>query len=555
MRSLYELNNSTRERDACGIGFIADVHGQPSRRILDLILSALGRVKHRGAINSDGLTGDGAGVLLPLTPRLAPEGGLAMVFAREEGDLALVEQACAAEKIGFAGWREVPVDPSHLGERGQRTQPTIMQAQLAPPKGLGDNEVELAAFRARKRVEREQASLYIASLSFRTVTYKALCAADQLACFYPDLADPELEIPFGIFHQRFATNTTPTWERAQPFRMLCHNGEINAVAGNVNWMHAREHHLGSANDASLYPAIEDPTADSRTLDNVLELLVRGGRDVRHALAMLVPEAWDGNPELDDRVRDFYRYHSCLLEPWDGPAGIIFTDGRMVGAGLDRNGLRPLRYLVSSDGLAVCASEIGLVDLPEGVTAEYGMLGPGQMIAVDPARGELLARALRSLAARGNQDRLHRQASRLPVPELDSAPGGLRLHPRGSGHHPAPDGGHRPRAHLLDGRRCRDHSAGEPRPTASDVLQAALRPGHQPADRLVARAHRLQPQDPTRRSGPAPHRGARGGMFDRAGQLLPLSRRSDRARMYASRCHLHEGRGTGGRLRAACRRGL
>jgi glutamate synthase (ferredoxin) len=390
MRSLYELNNSTRERDACGIGFIADVHGQPSRRILDLILSALGRVKHRGAINSDGLTGDGAGVLLPLTPRLAPEGGLAMVFAREEGDLALVEQACAAEKIGFAGWREVPVDPSHLGERGQRTQPTIMQAQLAPPKGLGDNEVELAAFRARKRVEREQASLYIASLSFRTVTYKALCAADQLACFYPDLADPELEIPFGIFHQRFATNTTPTWERAQPFRMLCHNGEINAVAGNVNWMHAREHHLGSANDASLYPAIEDPTADSRTLDNVLELLVRGGRDVRHALAMLVPEAWDGNPELDDRVRDFYRYHSCLLEPWDGPAGIIFTDGRMVGAGLDRNGLRPLRYLVSSDGLAVCASEIGLVDLPEGVTAEYGMLGPGQMIAVEPARGELLS---------------------------------------------------------------------------------------------------------------------------------------------------------------------
>jgi glutamate synthase (ferredoxin) len=391
MRSLYELNNSTRERDACGIGFIADVHGRPSRRILDLILCALGRVKHRGAINSDGLTGDGAGVLLPLTPRLAPEGGLAMVFAREEGDRELVEQACAAEKIGLAGWREVPVNPSHLGERGRRTQPKIMQARLVPPKGLiNDDEIELAALRARKRVERERASLYVASLSFRTVTYKALCAADQLAGFYPDLADPELEIPFGIFHQRFATNTTPTWERAQPFRMLCHNGEINAVAGNVNWMHAREHHLGSANDASLYPAIEDPTADSRTLDNALELLVRGGRDVRHALAMLVPEAWEANREMDRPVRDFYRYYSCLIEPWDGPAGIIFTDGRTVGAGLDRNGLRPLRYFVSSDGLAVCASEVGLVDLPEDVTAEYGMLGPGQMIAVDPARGEMLS---------------------------------------------------------------------------------------------------------------------------------------------------------------------
>ncbi len=392
MRSLYELNNSTRERDACGIGFIADVHGRPSRRVLDLILSALRRVKHRGAINSDGLTGDGAGVLIPLTPRLAPTGGLAMVFARDESDLSLVEQACELEKIGFAGWREVPVNPSHLGERGRQTQPKIMQAQLISPAGRSDDEAELAALRARKRIEREQSGLYVASLSFRTVTYKALCAADQLAGFYPDLADPDLEIPFGIFHQRFATNTTPTWERAQPFRMLCHNGEINAVAGNVNWMHAREHHLGSADDASLYPAIEDPSADSRTLDNALELLVRGGRDVRHALAMLVPEAWEANPELDDGVRDFYRYHSCLIEPWDGPAGIVFTDGRVVGAGLDRNGLRPLRYLVTSDGLAVCASEVGLVDVPEGVTVEYGMLGPGQMIAVDPARGEVLSNA-------------------------------------------------------------------------------------------------------------------------------------------------------------------
>jgi glutamate synthase (ferredoxin) len=389
-RSLYRINNPTAERDACGIGFVADAEGRPSRRILDLILTALSRVEHRGAINADGLTGDGAGILMPLPPVLAPYGGLAMVFAYGEGVPATVERACEREGIAVAGWREVPVNPSHLGARARRTAPKILQAHLVPPRGSSPDETELAAFRARKRIEREREDVYIASLSFRTVTYKALCAADQLAGFYPDLRDPEIEIPFGIFHQRFATNTTPTWERAQPFRLLCHNGEINAVAGNVNWMRAREHHLGSADDASLYPAIEDPGADSRTLDNALELLVRGGRDIRHALAMLIPEAWEANAELEPEVRDFYRYHACLIEPWDGPAGVVFSDGRVVGARLDRNGLRPLRYLVGSDGIVVCASEVGVVQLPEGVSAEYGKLGPGEMIAVDPSAGRLLA---------------------------------------------------------------------------------------------------------------------------------------------------------------------
>ena len=209
-RSLYETNNRIQEHDACGIGFVADVHGRPSRRVLDLVINALCHVMHRGAINSDGLTGDGAGVLIPLTPKLAPEGGLAMVFAFDESELGVVERACEAEGIGFAGWREVPVDPSRLGERGRSTQPKIMQARLAPPAGLDSEAIELAAIRARKRVERETSGLYVASFSFRTVTYKALCAANQLAGFYLDLADPELEIPFGIFHQRFATNTSPT---------------------------------------------------------------------------------------------------------------------------------------------------------------------------------------------------------------------------------------------------------------------------------------------------------------------------------------------------------
>jgi glutamate synthase (ferredoxin) len=386
--SLYQTNSQTTERDACGIGFIADASGRASRHILDLILVALKRVRHRGAVNADRLTGDGAGVLMPLSPVLAPHGGLAMVFLYDEAARETIEVACVAEGLGFAGWREVPVDPAHLGDRARATAPTIVQAHLSPPPGASDDAAELAAMRARKRIERSEANAYIASLSFRTVTYKALCAADQLDAFYLDLLDPEMEIPFGIFHQRFATNTTPTWERAQPFRMLCHNGEINALAGNVNWMRARQHHFGTNNDASFLPAIEDPGADSRTLDNALELLVRGGREIPHALAMLIPEAWEEATELDDSLRDFYRYHSCLIEPWDGPAGVIFTDGKIVGAALDRNGLRPLRYLGRSDGLVACASEVGLIDTPEGVTVEHGMLGPGRMIAVDPRRGGL-----------------------------------------------------------------------------------------------------------------------------------------------------------------------
>jgi len=392
-RSLYQINNRTTERDACGIGFIADAEGRPSRRVLDLILAALQRVRHRGAINADRLTGDGAGVLIPLSPVLAPHGGLAMVFLYDEAARATIESACAEEGVGFAGWREVPIEPASLGERARASAPTIVQAHLVPPQGADDEQAELAALRTRKRIERSGANAYIASLSFRTVTYKALCAADQLGAFYTDLADPEIEIPFGIFHQRFATNTAPTWERAQPFRMLCHNGEINALAGNVNWMRAREHHFGSENDASLYPTIEDVGADSRTLDNALELLVRGGREIPHALSMLIPEAWEEAVELDGALRDFYRYHACLIEPWDGPAGIIFTDGKVVGARLDRNGLRPLRYLAASDGIVACASEIGLVDIPDGVTVEYGKLGPGQMIAVDPSRGGLLSNEL------------------------------------------------------------------------------------------------------------------------------------------------------------------
>jgi len=369
------IDNLRRERDSCGIGFLADASGRASRSIVDGVLEGLARMRHRGAVAADRRTGDGAGVLLPLPRALipAPWCGLAMVFLRDDAARTCIEEACAAEGLGLGGWREVPVVPGALGEQGRATMPRIEQLVLLQPLGSTLDEAEARAYRARRRIE-AAGTAYVVSLSFRTVTYKALCAADQLAAFYPDLCDPALAVPFGVFHQRFSTNTAPSWERAQPFRMLCHNGEINSIDGNVAWMRARGH------------VLEEDGSDSTLLDNALELLVRGGRDIRHAAAMLIPEAADADPELDENVRAFYRFHSTLLEPWDGPAGVVFTDGRVVGAALDRNGLRPLRYAVADDRLVACASEAGALTLPEGSRIRRGRLGPGQMLVVDPAIG-------------------------------------------------------------------------------------------------------------------------------------------------------------------------
>ena len=397
-RMLYD---STAELDACGIGLVADAHGRASREILDVALEALRRVRHRGAVAADRRTGDGAGVLIPIPSALlpAPWCGLGMVFLRDEAARERIERACADEGIETFGWRPVPVQPFELGEQARASAPRIEQLVLRHPLGASLEDAERRAWRARKAAERTEGA-YICSLSFKTVTYKALCAADQLAAFYPDLRDPTLEVPFALFHQRFSTNTAPSWERAQPFRLLGHNGEINTIAGNVSWMRAREGNLGAADDG-LTPVLDDSGSDSAMLDNALELLVRNGRDVRHAAAMLVPEAWEGNPELDEDVRSFYRYHACLMEPWDGPAGLVFTDGRIVGAALDRNGLRPLRVAIQDDGLVVCSSEAGTVDFVGGVRVRRGKLGPGEMLSVDPAGAgvETNAQIKRRLASR------------------------------------------------------------------------------------------------------------------------------------------------------------
>jgi glutamate synthase (ferredoxin) len=369
-------------------------------------------------VSSDQRSGDGAGLLLPLSETFfrqwAARAGLNVdptsplgvgVFflpntpgatGDDERRLIrrLVREAGRSEQLDLVEWRPVPVDPEALGLAARCSLPRIEQALFTASAAWTSGELEARCFRVRKRAEGGLAARrmvgYIPSLSFRTVTYKAMCAADQLATFYPDLGDPGLEASFAIFHQRYSTNTAPSWERAQPFRMLCHNGEINTIQGNVNRMRARQGRLGSehlAPEQLLIPVIDEEGSDSAMLDNALELLVRGGRDLRHAMAMLVPEAWEGF-DVDPAVRDFYRYHAGLMEPWDGPAGLIFTDGLRVGAALDRNGLRPLRYAVCEDGLIGCASEAGAVDLRGHGRVRRGKLGPGQMLCVDPSAGGL-----------------------------------------------------------------------------------------------------------------------------------------------------------------------
>ncbi len=416
------LHDPIRERDACGIGLVADARGRASRELLDRALAGLAAVAHRGAWAADGVTGDGAGLLLPLHPCLTGvEGaGIAMCFLREPWLRGVVEDACRAEGLEPAGWREVPHDSNALGSTAAASMPRIVQLVLAPCE---DDDAEVRAYRARRRAELVE-GVYVASLSFRSVTYKALCAATQLASFYPDLRDPEWKGSWAIFHQRFSTNTHPSWERAQPFRLLCHNGEINTIDGNVAWLEARERAAGL--DPALSPALDATGSDSALLDNAAELLVRSGLDVREALSRLVPPAWQNDPRTDEAERAMRRYHAMLAEPWDGPAGLVFSDGRVCGAKLDRNGLRPLRIAVCSDGLVTVASEAGAVPLPEGVTVRRARLAPGQLFSVDPERGVLFDGELtRELASRrpyaqwvSESLRFGEQGAPAPMPDDD-----------------------------------------------------------------------------------------------------------------------------------------
>ncbi|MBB4634322.1 glutamate synthase large subunit [Longimicrobium terrae] len=395
--SLYEPRF---EHDACGVGFVARVSGHPGHDILRMALGALASLEHRGATSADGSSGDGAGVMTQIPRALlareaaalglslddTDEIALGMLFADADGlaERAL-ETALAKQGLRAAAWRAVPVDPGALGERARTELPRIVQA-LVVVDGPDVADLERRLYLARKAFERSGAPGYVCSLSSRTVVYKALSAAHALADFYPDLADPLYQTAVAVYHQRYATNSLPSWNLAQPFRMLAHNGEINTLWSNRAWMDVRQAEL----PAELHPLLPADGSDSAALDAALELLARNGRGAAHSLSMLVTPAWEETgDELPPEVRAFFHAHAPLLEPWDGPAAVVFCDGGRVGAALDRNGLRPCRYHITDDGLVIAGSEAGAVPLDPHHVVEKGRLGPGQMLLVDVDAGRIL----------------------------------------------------------------------------------------------------------------------------------------------------------------------
>ena len=410
------------EHDACGVGFVADIKGRRSHRIVSSALEVLLNLEHRGASGCDASSGDGAGILIQ-TPhdflvkeclKLGLElpgfgqyaAGVVFLPASESSRKAcetILEQIVKEEGRRLIGWRDVPIDNSQLGPTARTSQPTIRQLFIARDEDLQDDAAfERKLYVIRRRAGRAIANsnidgrtaFYICSLSYKTLVYKGMLTVSQLSGFYPDLVDTALTSALAIVHSRFSTNTFPSWSRAHPYRYIAHNGEINTLRGNVNWIRARESQFASAlfgdDLQKVLPLIDTNTSDSGMFDNVLEMLVLAGRSLPHALMMMVPEPWTNDPFMSREKRAFYEYHSLLTEPWDGPASIVFTDGFVVGALLDRNGLRPARYYITSDDLVVMASEVGVLDLPvEQVTAK-GSLKAGNIFLVDTRQGRIIS---------------------------------------------------------------------------------------------------------------------------------------------------------------------
>jgi glutamate synthase domain-containing protein 2/glutamate synthase domain-containing protein 1/glutamate synthase domain-containing protein 3 len=409
------------EHDACGIGFVANIKGQKSHDIIVKGIQVLVNLTHRGACGCDPETGDGAGVLIQIPHKYfarecaklgftlpSPgEYGVGMTFlpveprARLEAE-GILERIVAEEGLTLLGWRDTPIDGSAIGRVARNSQPYIQQIFVGRAKGMTEDQLERKLYVVRKRAESEVAKsdvedkdfFYIPSLSARTIIYKGLLLAPQIANFYPELKDPEVVSAMCLVHQRFSTNTFPTWPLAHPYRYIAHNGEINTLRGNVNWMNARQSVLQSPlfgdDMKKLFPIIQPGGSDSAAFDNALELLVMSGRSLPHAMAMLIPEAWSKNEHMNPQKRAFYEYHASLMEPWDGPAAIAFTDGRSIGATLDRNGLRPARYLVTKDDLIIMASETGVLPVkPEEVKLK-GRLQPGKMLMVDLEEGRIVS---------------------------------------------------------------------------------------------------------------------------------------------------------------------
>ncbi|WP_375406189.1 glutamate synthase large subunit, partial [uncultured Amnibacterium sp.] len=402
------LYDPADEKDACGLAMVATLRGTPGHDIIDHALDALRNLEHRGAVGSDAGTGDGAGIvtqiphafLSAVAPFDLPASGeyaVGLAFlptdARERNvQKAAVADIAAEEGLEVLGWRQVPTRPDTIGNLARAAMPVIEQLFVSSSGGRRTGiELDRLAMRLRKRAERELQA-YFASLSSRTIVYKGMVTTLQLEPFYPDLSDERFMSTLALVHSRYSTNTFPSWPLAQPFRMIAHNGEINTVQGNRNWMRARQSQLSSdliGDITPLLPICSPGASDSASFDEVVELLSLGGRSLPHAVMMMVPEAWENQPDLDPDLRAFYEYHSGLMEPWDGPAAIVFSDGALVGATLDRNGLRPGRWLVTTDGLIVLASETGVLDIAPGRVARRGRLRPGKMFLVDTVAGRII----------------------------------------------------------------------------------------------------------------------------------------------------------------------
>jgi glutamate synthase (NADPH) large chain len=399
------LYDSAQERDACGLAMVATLRGYAGHDVVDMALSSLRNLEHRGAVGSDAGTGDGAGILTQMPDgffravvdfELPANGayGVGLVFldaATATKDKARFEEICGEESLTVLGWRTPPTDSSVLGDLAKKAMPLIEQVFVSSTDLITGMDLERRLFRARNRSERD-VGLYLCSLSSKTIVYKGMVTTLQLEPFYPDLSDERYESLLALVHSRFSTNTFPSWPLAHPFRYIAHNGEINTVKGNANWMAARESQLSSellGDIDQLKPIVSKGASDSATFDEVLELLVLSGRSLPHAMMMMIPGAWEKQLDLDPQLRDFYEYHSMIMEPWDGPAAVVFTDGDLVGATLDRNGLRPGRFVVTEDGFIILASEIGVADISPDKIVRKGRLQPGKMFLIDTVAGEIV----------------------------------------------------------------------------------------------------------------------------------------------------------------------
>ncbi|NUU66957.1 glutamate synthase large subunit [Enterobacteriaceae bacterium BIT-l23] len=405
------LYDKSLEKDNCGFGLIAHIEGEPSHKVVRTAIHALARMQHRGAILADGKTGDGCGLLLQKPDRffrlvaeergwrLAKNYAVGMIFLSKDDAIAracreIVEEELRQETLSIVGWRDVPTNDDVLGEIALSSLPRIEQIFVNAPAGWRPRDMERRLFIARRRIEKriQDQDFYVCSLSNLVNIYKGLCMPADLPRFYLDLADLRLESSICLFHQRFSTNTVPRWPLAQPFRYLAHNGEINTITGNRQWARARTYKfktplIPDLQDAA--PFVNETGSDSSSLDNMLELLLSGGMDIVRAMRLLVPPAWQNNPDMDPELRAFFDFNSMHMEPWDGPAGIVLSDGRFAACSLDRNGLRPARYVITKDKLITCASEVGIWDYQPDEVVEKGRVGPGELMVIDTRSGQIL----------------------------------------------------------------------------------------------------------------------------------------------------------------------